>query len=90
MSEQISRGFLLKICVWAELIGVLIDQKAVVQIWLWWCIGCFSCPNVDLKRIKATVEPDADPPYMESPDAPSKFFLYKLGVCITEGKKRYT
>ena len=34
MSEQMSRGFLLKICVQAELIGVLIDQKAATQIWL--------------------------------------------------------
>ena len=23
---------------------------------------------MDLRRIRATVEPDADPPYMESPD----------------------
>ena len=48
MSEQISCGFLLKICVQTELIWVLIDQKAVAQMWLWWCVGRSSCPNMDL------------------------------------------
>ena len=68
MSKQISCGFLLKICVQAKLIGVLINQKAVAQMWLWWYISCSSYLDVDLRRIGATAKPDADPPYMESPN----------------------
>ena len=71
MNEQISCGFLLKICVRAELIGVLIDQKAVAQMWLWWCVDRSSCSDVDLRWIKATAESDVDPPYMESPNGPT-------------------
>lgn len=68
MSEQIIRGYLLKNCMWAELIRVLIDKKAVTQIWLQWCISYYSCSNVDPRRTRATVALDVDPLYMESPD----------------------
>ena len=44
------------------------DQRTIAQIWLQWCKGCLDCPNVDLRQIKATAEPDIDLPYMESPD----------------------
>ncbi len=37
---------------------VLIDQEAVAQMWLWGCKSCSGCPDVDLRRIKATEEPD--------------------------------
>ena len=50
------------------MIGVLIDQKAVAKMWLRWCISCSDCPDVDLRRIRVTVEPDADLPYIKSPD----------------------
>lgn len=79
INKQISRGFLLKICVRAKLIRVLIDQKVVVQIWLWQCIGRSNCPNVDLRQIKATAKPDADLFYMESPNS---IKTYKLPIFL--------
>ena len=73
MSEPISYEFLLRIYVWAELIRVLMHQKAVAQMWLRGCKRRPGCPNIDLRRIKAITEPDTDPSHMESPDVLATF-----------------
>lgn len=65
MREQINCGFLLEIYKQAKLIRIIIDQKAVAQMWLWLCIGC---PNIDLRWIEVTAESDTDPFYIKSSD----------------------
>ena len=37
---------------------VLVDPGIVAQVKLWGCLGFFGCPEVDLRRIRATEEPD--------------------------------
>lgn len=73
MNKQISGRFLLRIYMWAELTRVLINQKAIAQRWLQWCISCSSCLDVDLRQIRATAKPDADLSYIKSPNIIDQF-----------------